>query len=118
MFDKITELNLLYDFYAPLLTDKQREVIRLYHCENLSLAEIADEFEISRQGVYDALKNAEKTLSGYEDKLGLVSKLVQTESLIKNAGEKIDALIMANDGNDTLTDRLLELKKSISLLGA
>ena len=71
-FDNIAHVNLLFDFYGKLLTKRQREVMELYYEENLTLAEIADEFEISRQGVHDALKNAEKALKGYEEKLGLV----------------------------------------------
>jgi len=79
MLDKVTEINLLYDFYSKLLTEKQREVLRLYHCENYSLAEIASEQNISRQGVFDALKNAEKALFNYEEKLDLVKKFVEEE---------------------------------------
>ena len=48
--------------------------MELYHEENLSLAEIAEEFEISRQGVHDALHKAEKSLESYEEKLGLVRR--------------------------------------------
>ena len=116
MIDKITEINLLYDFYATLLTDKQREVIRLYHCENLSLAEIGEEFKISRQGVFDALKNAEKALVGYEEKLGLMQKFTETSGLIKSADERVDALISANEENAGLKGGLTELKKIISLI--
>ena len=62
--DDITRQSLLYDFYGALLTKRQREVMELYHEENLSLAEIADEFGISRQGVHDALqKGARKSTS-------------------------------------------------------
>jgi len=82
MFDKVTEMNLLYDFYSKLLTEKQREVVRLYHCENYSLAEIGNDMSISRQGVHDALKNAEKALFDYESKLNLVKNYV-TEELSK-----------------------------------
>ena len=72
---------MLYDFYSQLLTEKQREVIRLYHCENFSLSEIGQEFKISRQCVHDALKTAEKALLRYEEKLNLVKKY--TEELSK-----------------------------------
>jgi predicted DNA-binding protein YlxM (UPF0122 family) len=117
MFDKITEINLLYDFYSPLLTDKQREAIRLYHCENLSLAEIGDEFSISRQGVYDALKNAERALLGYEEKLGLMNKFVCSAEVIKKTNKRIDSLISENEGNDGLVNGLTELRKMIAILG-
>jgi len=79
MFDKVTEFNLLYDFYSQLLTEKQREVIRLYHCEDFSLSEIGEKYSISRQGVHDTLKKAEKALLSYEDKLNLVKKYTEEE---------------------------------------
>ena len=117
MFDKITEVNLLYDFYARLLTEKQREVIRLYHCENLSLSEIGDEFSISRQGVYDALKNAEKALADYETKLGLLEKYAYASGLIEDANRHIESIISENANNKNLMNRLINLKKIIDELG-
>ena len=117
MFDKITEVNLMYDFYAQLLTDRQREVIRLYHCENFSLAEIGDEFSISRQGVYYTLKNAEKALSEYECKLNLVRKFIYSSSLMKAADERIGALIGENEEDKDLTDKLCGIRKIIDELG-
>ena len=78
--EDVTKASLLYDFYGRLLTEKQREVMRLYHEENLSLSEIAQEFSISRQGVHDSLKNAEKALVGYEEKLGLVEKFMRSNA--------------------------------------
>jgi len=116
MIDKITELNLLYDFYAPLLTDKQREVIRLYHCENLSLSEIGEEFSISRQGVYDALKNAEKTLAAYEEKLGLMNKYLCQANLAESACGSIDALIADHGKNEGLKKELQKLRQAVSEL--
>ena len=83
MIDKIAEVSLLYDFYGQLLTAKQREVMGLYHEENYSLSEIAKEYAISRQGVHDTLKKAEKALREYEEKLGLVEKLEKTGKAIQ-----------------------------------
>ena len=116
MVDKITEINLLYDFYSQLLTDKQQEVIRLYHGENFSLSEIGDEFSISRQGVYDSLKNAEKALSEYEAKLGLLKKFAQTTDLVENANGKIDELLTLHEGNGEVRDKLNNLKEIINEL--
>ncbi len=80
--DEVIQTSLLYDFYGSLLTDRQREVMELYYGENLSLSEIAAEFSISRQGVHDALKNAERALHEYERKLGLVEKFQQSREAI------------------------------------
>ena len=68
------ELTTLMDFYAPLLTDHRSEVMRLYCEEDLSLAEIAEQLNITRQGVSDALQKAKRQLADYEEKLGLANR--------------------------------------------
>lgn len=81
---KFLEINLLYDFYGKLLTKRQLEFIELYYNHDLSLGEIAEQYSISRQGVYDILKRAEKILENYEKKLGLVEKFqLQKQKLSK-----------------------------------
>ena len=67
-------MSLLFDFYGDLLTDKQKELSDLYYNEDLSLTEIAEHAEISRQGVRDAIVRAESILRDIEDKVGLVKK--------------------------------------------
>ena len=83
--DNLAKESLLYDFYGGLLTDKQREVMELYHEENYSIVEIAGELGVSKQAVHDNLKKTEKILSDYEDKLGLVSKFVSRSSSLNKA---------------------------------
>ena len=68
------ELAMLLDFYGPLLTEKQGEMMRLRVEEDLSLSVIAESFGVSRQAVHDALRKAEKTLTDMEGKLRLVKK--------------------------------------------
>lgn len=68
------KINLLYDFYGSLLTERQQNFIELYYGEDLSLGEIAEQYDVTRQAVHDTLKRAEQTLVNYEDKLGLVRK--------------------------------------------
>lgn len=68
------ELTTLLDFYGPLLTEHRREVMRLHCEEDLSLAEIAEQLEITRQGVNDAVQKARRQLFDYEEKLGLAAR--------------------------------------------
>ena len=112
--DKITEASLLYDFYGQLLTKRKQEVMELYHEENLSLAEIADEFGISRAAVHDSLKSAEKALQEYEQKLNLVSKFVETSSVIEKIDEMIDTLAEQYTENPQLVKQLEEIKSVIN----
>ena len=83
------ELNYLLDFYGPLLTAHRREVLRLYCEEDLSLAEIAEQLGITRQGVSDAINKGRKQLSDYEEKLGLAGRY---RSLGEQAQRCLDAL--------------------------
>ncbi|MDD9270256.1 putative DNA-binding protein [Paenibacillus sp. GCM10023248] len=81
MLAKTNRINLLFDFYEPLLTEKQRTFLRLYFHDDYSLGEIAENFEISRQAVYEHIKRAELTLQEYEAKLHLLHKHEQRVKL-------------------------------------
>ena len=70
---KNLEISYLMDFYGNLLKDKQRDIMQLYYQEDLSLAEIAAEVGITRQGVRDAIKRAETQLQDMESRLGMAS---------------------------------------------
>ncbi|MDL2237264.1 hypothetical protein LJC56_05480 [Christensenellaceae bacterium OttesenSCG-928-K19] len=72
--EKDLDLPLYYDFYGSFLTEKQAKVFEMYYNDDLSLAEIAQEMEISRQGVMDTVKRSRKKLYDMEEKLGLVKK--------------------------------------------
>jgi predicted DNA-binding protein YlxM (UPF0122 family) len=81
---KTTRINFLFDFYQSLLTDKQRTYMDLYYLEDLSLGEIAEEYGISRQAVYDNVRRSEVMLEDYELKLNLFSKFQQRLEIIEN----------------------------------
>lgn len=82
MLEKTNQVNLLFDFYAALLKGKQREYLELYYLDDLSLGEIAEMHEVSRQAVYDHIKRAEKQLFEYEEKLQLASKHEQRQAIL------------------------------------
>ena len=81
MLDKTTRVNLLYDFYAPLLTEKQKEYMELYYLEDYSLGEVAEVKNVSRQAVYDNIKRTENVLEAYEEKLLLYEKFNKRKQL-------------------------------------
>jgi predicted DNA-binding protein YlxM (UPF0122 family) len=81
--------SLLFDFYGALLNESQNEVMALYHEDNLSPSEIAEDLGMSRQAVHYTLKKAEKALNGYEDKLGLVAEYHRNRELAERAREII-----------------------------
>lgn len=76
------EITKIYDLYAVLLTDKQREVFELYYMENLSLQEIADESNVSKASVHNLLNRTKANLLEYEYKLKLLEESNRREDLV------------------------------------
>ncbi len=108
MKNQTYRMTMLFDFYGELLTPRQREFYDLYYNEDLSLAEIAENHGITRQGVRDNIVRAEATLQDIEDKTGLISRYHTIQNSI-DALEKA-ALDIRNYGEGTLQDpKLLDL---------
>lgn len=88
-------MALLFDYYGELLTEKQRSYFDLYYNQDFSLAEIAEEEGISRQGVHDTLVRTEGLLRNFEEKIGFVERSMERAALveeIRRAAEDVKAL--------------------------
>ena len=81
--EKIVTQGLLYDFYGELLTEHQKKIYEEAVFNDMSLSEIAEEFEISRQGVHDLLKRCNNILQEYENKLRLMEKFMDAREKIR-----------------------------------
>lgn len=90
--EKIVEQGMLYDFYGELLTEHQKQIYESFVYENLSLSEIAEEHNISRQAVHDMIKRCDKLLGDYEDKLKLVAKFHTIKERVKDMDLLISSL--------------------------
>lgn len=105
---KTTRINFLFDFYQSLLTDKQRLYMNLYYLEDLSLGEIAEEFGVSRQAVYDNVRRTEAMLEDYEAKLNLFTKFQERMTIV----EKMEQFITGTDDqSETMRNLLVALKE-------
>lgn len=97
MDSKILYLNNLYDYYGELLTDKQQEYFEDYYFNNLTLSEIAENNNISRNAIHKQIKEAESKLQLFEEKLCLLKKKEQIMKIINNLDkqtkEKLEELI-------------------------
>lgn len=80
--NKTNRMNALFEFYSTLLTEKQMNYMELYYADDFSLGEIAEEYEVSRQAVYDNIRRTEKILEDYERKLHLYSNYVVRGELL------------------------------------
>ncbi|WLR43560.1 putative DNA-binding protein [Bacillus carboniphilus] len=87
MLEKTTRINYLFDFYQSLLTPKQKSYMSLYYLDDFSLGEIAEEFDVSRQAVFDNIKRTEAMLEEYEHKLNLLEKFQERNKMIKKIKE-------------------------------
>lgn len=91
MLEKTLRLNYLFDFYQALLTPKQRDYLQMYYLEDLSLVEIADITNVSRQAVYDNIKRSEAILETYEEKLLLYEKYEKRNILLTDLEKYVKA---------------------------
>ena len=106
---KDLNVTILLDVYGQLLTEKQRNAIDMYYNEDLS--ESADVIDISRQGVRESIKQGEKHLTNYEEKLGIVERFHNISSKL----EKLNALLENTDfdGKDEFYGLIDEISKEI-----
>lgn len=101
---KIVEQTLLYDFYGELLTEHQKNIYEDVVLNDMSLSEIAENYEISRQAVSDLMKRIEKLLFGYESKLHLVEKFENAKDKVREI--RVEAEVIQDAvGENKDTDR-------------
>ena len=93
---KNLEISFLLDFYGSMLTDKQRDVVELYYNEDLSLAEIAENYGISRQGVRDVIVRAEAAMTEIEDRTGIIRRFLRCREAVSNAEQAAEAIEKIN----------------------
>lgn len=90
-------MALLFDFYGDLLTERQREFYDLYYNEDLSLAEIAENYGISRQGVRDVIVRAEAAMTEIEDKTHIIRRFQRSQAALDAIDKAADQLLEAVD---------------------
>lgn len=91
------EMTLLFDYYGDLLTERQKMCFDLRHNQDLSLGEIAEVMEVSRQGVHDNLNRAEALLLNMEEKTGCVRRALQSRKAIRSIIESCEQLSYHKD---------------------
>ena len=92
MYTKDLSVSYLIDVYGSLLSDRRREIIEAYYFDDLSLAEIADNTGITRQGVRDSIKKSENELKSIEDSIHLASLIKKYDSRTKELADRIDEI--------------------------
>lgn len=119
MKNQAYRMAMLYDFYGDLLTDRQKEFYDLYYNEDLSLAEIAENYGITRQGVRDVIVRAEAYLTEIEDKTGLIRRFHTMQGQLRQVADCAQKVLELNDaklGSDeleTLAGRIKSLADTL-----
>ena len=98
--------SVLLDFYGPVLTDKQRVILTEYYDEDLSLAEIAENLGITRQGVRDAIKHGEAALDELEQKLGNARRHTRMQADLDRLRLLVTEIRCSNSGSFTPDPRI------------
>ncbi|WP_089967250.1 YlxM family DNA-binding protein [Lihuaxuella thermophila] len=109
MLEKTTAMNLLYDFYGSLLTEKQRAMLELYYHEDWSLGEIAEHQGVSRQAVFEAIKRAQATLTDLEEKLGLMEKHLKRQKLAQELLKRLETMPEARSIAEPYVTRMVDI---------
>lgn len=97
---KNLDMVYLIDAYSRALTDKQRDMLELYYCSDLSLAEIAADSGISRQGVRDSIKRGETAMLELEERLGLARRSRELERALELIRSRAEEIIDQNDAHE------------------
>ena len=119
MKNQTYRMTILFDFYGEVLTPRQKEFFDLYYNEDLSLAEIAENYGISRQGVRDVIVRAEAIMTDLEDKTGLMKRFMlmqQQVQAILDAAEKIQTVNYRQYDNPELARLADEITRSAQAL--
>ena len=113
--DKKLEISMLWEIYGSLLTDKQNEYIDYYYNQDLSLSEIAENDDITRQAVRDIIKKGERKLFEYEEKLLFMKKTINQEQKIQQILFNLTKI--GKDSSDKQVTSILEgIKKELNCL--
>ena len=111
--EKFVRQSLLYDFYGELLTQTQKSIYEDVVMNDLSYSELAREYGISRQGVFDMMKRCDKKLEDFEKKLKLVEKFENAREKVATIQTEIQALRERNE-NPTLDGAFADIDTNLT----
>ncbi len=114
LMEKKVEAVLLNGYYGALLTENQSEMLKLYCDEDYSLTEIAQQYSVSRQSVYDTLNRAMLSLSAAEEKLHWASASENRQKVLRKLCGQVRALPVEPSGQSARAEILGALQGLLS----
>jgi predicted DNA-binding protein YlxM (UPF0122 family) len=112
--DELYMISLMLDYYGQMVTKRQYEILDLHYNSDYSFGEIAEELNISRQGVYDNIKRGKAVLFELEQKLGLISrfnKQKEKASEILKTLEEIDITSLSGKDSENLEKAMQTVRR-------
>ncbi len=118
MISQTLKITMLYDFYGALLTERQQQCVELHYLNDWSLAEIAEEFNVSRQAIHDILKRSVQTMEEFESKLELVRRHDNEQVALSEISELVTRAIQeSNSKYQSLNLAGAKISELLSLKG-
>lgn len=111
--EKNVEISVLCQLYGKALTDKQYEVLTDYYNNDLSLSEIAENNNITRQAVRDIIKKGENKLYELEDNISLMKKVLNEEKIISKIENELDEITKLTKSNKEVATKINNIKKEL-----
>lgn len=111
---KNLKVSYLLDFYGNLFNEKQREILEMYFQEDMSLAEIASVFDMTRQGVYDNIKRGEKEILSLEGKLNLMDTFFEISNYVETIETALEpGMVLTQEKYSGIKETLSKIKDII-----
>ena len=111
--EKNVEISVLCQLYGKALTNKQYEVLTDYYNNDLSLSEIAENNNITRQAVRDIIKKGENKLYELEENISLMRKVIDEEKIIANIEKELDEIKKITNSDNEVAKKINNIKKEL-----
>ena len=111
--EKNVEISVLCQLYGKALTEKQYEVLNDYYNNDLSLSEIAENNNITRQAVRDIIKKGENKLYELEENISLMKKVLEEEKIVSKIEEELNEIKKLTSSNKEVTKKIDNVEKEL-----
>lgn len=111
--EKNVEISVLCQLYGKALTDKQYEVLTDYYNNDLSLSEIAENNNITRQAVRDIIKKGENKLYELEENISLMKKTLQEEKIVSKIEKELDEIKKLTNSDKEVAQKIKIIKNEL-----
>ena len=111
--EKNVEISVLCQLYGKALTEKQYEVLNDYYNNDLSLSEIAENNNITRQAVRDIIKKGENKLYELEENISLMKKVLEEEKIVSKIEEGLNEIKKLTSSNKEVAKKIDYIEKEL-----